>query len=518
MKYALIIGNNQYTSDPSLAQLRTPVADSHALRDVLLDKSIGQFDDVSLLVNGTGVDIRLSISSFLDEKKPDDLVLVYFSGHGIKNARGQLYLATRDTKLKFLEATAIEDRFVKDALDRCRSKRQILILDCCYSGAFARGTKGSTKVINSNTFNSNGFGRVVLTSSNATEFAFEGAQVLKQTDFSLFTHYLLQGLETGGADLDKDGEITLDEWYDYVVDQVALETPNQRPEKFVDRQYGKLVIAKNPFSNKSAVQLVPESMISAINSDNPTLVKAGFKEIEKLILSTNESEALAARSFCNTLAHNSKPKVASSAKKLVKKYQYFVPVSPRILMLSFDPMVDEQLTLLSQKAHWTGSDVLAEKFIHELETASFGLVKPRIEQKISVNEFPMKIDGFRYNVTTYVDVVSRRIPAHSPDEVNYHHILNEYDIVNKINNNIIDEVWIFGFPYSGFYGSVMIGPKAFWCNSEPIVNIPQCKRRFIIMGFSMERGVGEMLHSYGFRADSILERVYKNFPIEDNML
>ena len=91
MKYALIIGNNKY-DDQKLAQLKTPAADSQALAKVLDDKTIGSFDEVTSLINQTETRARRAISAFLANKKPGDLVLLYFSGHGILDDRGGLNL------------------------------------------------------------------------------------------------------------------------------------------------------------------------------------------------------------------------------------------------------------------------------------------------------------------------------------------------------------------------------------------------------------------------------------------
>ena len=41
----------------------------------------------------------------------------------------------------------------------------------------------------------------------------------------------------------------------------------------------------------------------------------------------------------------------------------------------------------------------------------------------------------------------------------------------------------------------MGGPDAFWCNAPPLKNTEAARRRFVIMGFSYERGVGETLSS-----------------------
>src|SRR5215211_8747812 len=152
MKFALIIGNNKY-DDAKLAQLKTPAADSKALANILKDQTIGSFDEVASLINQTEAQARRSISAFLANKKPDDLVLLYFSGHGVLDDRGRLYLAFKDTQIDLLKATSIPSSFLADEMDSCRSKRQILILDCCHSGAFARGSKaGAEKAVNETTF------------------------------------------------------------------------------------------------------------------------------------------------------------------------------------------------------------------------------------------------------------------------------------------------------------------------------------------------------------------------------
>lgn len=249
MKYALIIGNSKY-NDPKLSQLKTPQSDAQALARVLNSKRIGGFDEVVLLNNQTDAQIRRAISAFLANKQPDDLVLLYFSGHGVLDGRGNLFLALKNTDVGALNATAISSSFLSYEMDNCRSRRQILILDCCHSGAFARGAKkGEQKAVTESTFEGSGAGRVVLTASDATQFAFEGDQVIPQaeTKFSVFTHFLLEGLKTGSADRNKDGKISLDEWYDYCYAGVTAETPGQVPHKWSYHQQGEIIIAQNPF-------------------------------------------------------------------------------------------------------------------------------------------------------------------------------------------------------------------------------------------------------------------------------
>jgi hypothetical protein len=286
MKYALLIGNNEY-SDKKLAQLKTPEADAHALAKVLRAKKIGNFDEVALLVNQTEAKSRRAISAFLSNKKPDDLVLLYFSGHGVLDGRGSLFLALKDTQTESLNATAISSSFISYEMDNCRSKRQILILDCCNSGAFARGTKGEQKAVTESTFEGSGSGRVVLTASDSTQFAFEGDQVIKQSELSLFTHFLLEGLKTGEADRNNDGKVSLDEWYDYSYSKVTASTPQQIPHKWSYNQQGDLVIAQNPFVKSGSAAIISSPLRTMLDQ------KQYEYRQHKLLLNSKELEIIA---------------------------------------------------------------------------------------------------------------------------------------------------------------------------------------------------------------------------------
>src|SRR5687768_9355928 len=230
-KLALVIANTEYT-DPGLAQLIAPGQDAKELVRVLDSRDLCAFDDVIILINETASRVNETVDYFFSERKPDDLLLLYFSGHGVRDEYGSLYLAVKNTNRARLRSTAIKSDFIREAMDQSRSKRQVLILDCCNSGAFAQGTKAETggSVGTASAFEGTGYGRVVLTASDSTQFAWEGDKVIGETDNSLFTHFLVKGLE-GDADEDGDGRITVDELYDYAYEQIINITPQQTPGK-----------------------------------------------------------------------------------------------------------------------------------------------------------------------------------------------------------------------------------------------------------------------------------------------
>lgn len=238
-KYALVIGNSEYI-DPGLSQLAAPGKDAQEFARVLKDQDICAFDDVLILTNEPAHVVREKIDEFFDQRKSDDLLVLYFSGHGIRDEQGALYLAVQNTNRARLRSTAIKSDFVREAMDQSNCKRQVLILDCCNSGAFAHGTKSADNSMGTaSAFKGNSFGRVVLTASDAAQYAWEGDRFIGETENSLFTHYLVKGLE-GAADRNKDGDITVDDLYEYAYEQIVAQTPKQTPSKWSYRQQGEI--------------------------------------------------------------------------------------------------------------------------------------------------------------------------------------------------------------------------------------------------------------------------------------
>jgi len=243
-RFALLIANGEYTR---LRPLETSARDVEGLRRVLADPVIGGFEVLEPLVNRPDGAVRTAIAHFFKEKKRDDLLVVYFSGHGVVDVDGSLYLAFKDTDTELPSGTGLEARFITQEMDKRGLKRVVLILDCCYSGAIGRGMKGAEMPDLGAMFNS-GYGRIVLTASNAVEEAWDGSQVLDETGYSLFTHYLIEGLETGAAGGTSEW-ITVDDLYKYASDKVT-QTPKptpQTPQKWGMPQEGPpIIIARNP--------------------------------------------------------------------------------------------------------------------------------------------------------------------------------------------------------------------------------------------------------------------------------
>ena len=318
-KFALIIGNTEY-SDPKLEQLSAPGRDAEEFARVLKSPEVCAFDEVNILLNQPEFIVSEAIDGFFDERKPDDLLLLYFSGHGVRDELGALYLAVQNTNRFRLRSTAIKSDFIRDAMDQCRSRRQVLILDCCNSGAFAQGTKAAMGVsIGTAPAFQGGYGRVILTASDSTQFAWEGDKIIGETDNSLFTHFLVEGLE-GEADLDGDGRITVDELYDYAYEMVKLATPKQTPSKFSSQQKGEIVLRHNIHIEDIKPMPLPNELIDEIEDTRPYVREAAVQKLDKIVKGKNISLARSAREALEKIAidENTTRRVAQMATQVLE--------------------------------------------------------------------------------------------------------------------------------------------------------------------------------------------------------
>ncbi len=185
------------------------------------------------------------------------------------------------------------------------------------------------------------------------------------------------------------------------------------------------------------------------------------------------------------------------------------PLNPRVVMIVYNPVVEMRTERrLIESMGWNDPDALATAYVADIKECTGGLVNYQIVQRIEVNEIPVKLDGFRYTPQDYVETMRSGGGFHDPDAVDYVEILANWDLLARAASNEFDEVWLFGGPFFGFSESAMAGARGFFVNGGPIANTDECPRRFVIMGFNYERGVGEMLEDLGHRCEFTLARVF----------
>jgi pSer/pThr/pTyr-binding forkhead associated (FHA) protein len=309
---ALIVATGDYT-DPGLKRLRAPGSNAEALAAVLREPVIGGFE-VLALVNKPAHEVNLAVEEFFADCQTDDLLLVYLSGHAVKDEHGELYFATADTRLRRLGATAVAAEFVNRRMDRSHSRRAVLLLDCTYVSAFDRGMTARVGEGVGIEAQFGGRGRVVITASSTMEYAFEGDQPADTRELapSVFTSALVEGLQTGDADRDQDGLVTLDELYDYVYDKVRAATPGQTPGKWAFGVQGELVIARRSRPVATPAPLLPE-LQEAIDSPLASVRATAVQELARVLHGTDAGRALAARLALERLTNDDSRTVAAAA-------------------------------------------------------------------------------------------------------------------------------------------------------------------------------------------------------------
>jgi hypothetical protein len=328
-RFALIIATATHT-DSRLRELPAPVQDAKDLAAVLGDPAIGGFS-VTSVVDQTAQMVRTSMDDFLSGRSTRDLVLVYLSCHGLLDPYRRLFFAATDTRKDRLQSTGVEAAWILDLLEHCRARRQILILDSCFSGAFAHGAKGDTDVRLQDRFAGQGRGRVVLTASTATEYSFEGTPTQEApVPPSVFTAALVEGMLTGNADLDHDGYITVDDVYSYTFDRVQAAGAAQTPQRWFYGAEGQIVLARNASGRSANNDPLPESLRKSLKSPFMDTRITAIDELRVWARGGDLTRVVTARHYLRQIADSDIPPVAGVARDVL---EYGVPYDSGAIQL-----------------------------------------------------------------------------------------------------------------------------------------------------------------------------------------
>jgi hypothetical protein len=143
---ALVIGNSQYTHLPSLAN---PGRDAQLIHRVLSATSFS----VTMREDLNSNDLKATLSAFCNSLSPDDVAVVYYSGHGFQfNDESRLLPVDYDPqKVKFdyeINDNTLSLEDILGALGKAQAKPKIVILDACrdllpFIPANRRGTEAA---------------------------------------------------------------------------------------------------------------------------------------------------------------------------------------------------------------------------------------------------------------------------------------------------------------------------------------------------------------------------------------
>lgn len=226
---ALLVGVASYAHAPPLPE--SVLNDARDLAALLQSPARGGYLDtnVELLLeqHATAERFRVGLRRLADEAGPDDTVIVFFSGHGFRQANGDrhdAYLLPIDYDPGDLARTALSATELTRLLAAIRAKRLVVLLDACHAAATAQLKTGEATAsfksgLDDKTYQAlgRGVGRVVIASSRADE----PSCVLHGMKNSLFTAYLLEALGGAAASDDEDFVRILDVFH-HISENVPL--------------------------------------------------------------------------------------------------------------------------------------------------------------------------------------------------------------------------------------------------------------------------------------------------------
>jgi|TARA_Y100000310_G_scaffold309670_1_gene354024 hypothetical protein len=237
-KWAVVIGISDYLNDSmGITDLDYADDDALAFRDFLLSSKGGSFStsQISVLVNeqATAQNIRTAFFNFLAKSQPEDLVIIFFAGHGSPDPVNpdNHYLLAYDTDPSNMGGTAVPMWDLRNVLDfTIKAKTAIVFADACHSGS---AVQSSVKAYQSELNFVNKYleslaregGRMVVTAAQADEFSFEDSKW--GGGHGIFTHTLLTGLK-GDADYDGNGTVTVAEALDYIEKTIPKQTEDRQ--------------------------------------------------------------------------------------------------------------------------------------------------------------------------------------------------------------------------------------------------------------------------------------------------
>src|SRR5262249_29875912 len=287
---------------PEFRQLESPTKDAETLRRVLANPALGAFKCETLL-NRDAATIRSVAYDFFASAQPEDFLLFHFSGHGRKDASGRLYLCTIDTDPMRVPPTSFHAEELKTWVDDSEARQIVLILDSCFAGAFGdlrqRGSKS----------------RIALLSAGATEYAHEGEGSLDYATSSSFAAAFFQGIETGQADNDLNGLISVREAFDYASASMRRQGVAQVPQMRA-AGVGDLILARAPERPED----IPKDIDALLRNRIPQARELAVEQLRGWLSSGERNKIRVAEPVLRALRNDPDERVAQRAGRALLAY------------------------------------------------------------------------------------------------------------------------------------------------------------------------------------------------------
>ncbi len=268
--YALLIGVDDF-EDPAINDLEYSEADAHQVAETLVEIGAVSADHIMHFGGSAGDGKQLAtrrnvltaLAYFADALKPEDILIFYYSGHGVTDPEGRQCLLAQNTPLAIAFDEGIPLERLYYYLDSCQAQRQVVVLDMCHAGGAerVRGVGGVSSEASNLMEGLHGFaqgleGRIVFAATGAGGVSYES----DEHGLGVFTHYLVAGLRGAAASTRKPEDVTMYDLSVYVQESVrkwcfdAMRVPAQEPDVRLEKTVGEMVLARHPRRQKQDVE------------------------------------------------------------------------------------------------------------------------------------------------------------------------------------------------------------------------------------------------------------------------
>jgi hypothetical protein len=259
--YLITIGVSQYQNTSyNLEYAAKDAEDVKTLFEKGKNKIFGKINTTQILNKDATVKNILKIKKELEKTNVDDVVILFFAGHGVLDPDMNYFLATTEINMDNLAGSALRYDYLEGLFDGIPARKKVIIIDACHSGEVdkeeefteveteddqsffvtrdvrsASALESRLKITTQNSFElmklmfadiRRGTGSTVISSAGGGEYAYETGEAKN----GIFTYVLKNGLSSKKADLNKDGEIMISELRDYVSGMVSrLTKGSQNP-------------------------------------------------------------------------------------------------------------------------------------------------------------------------------------------------------------------------------------------------------------------------------------------------
>ena len=311
----VLVGTPAYRDEelPDVPQVSANLADLGA---VFTDPQLGGFPEQHCVTVPAKASMD-EVGAILEQaaEQAEDLLLLYYAGHGILSGIGELYLSLYHTRFRSPTYSALRFETVRGTFLDSRAANRVVIIDSCFSGRAIGPALGPNQQAVLEQLEINGTYTLASAPPNRPAFVLPGEA------HTAFTGRLLTLLREGSKN--SGGLLSLGEIYRHLYARLradGLPLPQARGTATADL----LGLVSNRYSATAqdtvAPVALPEELRAGLDSRYPQVRAAAVEVLAGWLADADPGRVLAARSVLEEIAERDVPLVARVARDLAQRH------------------------------------------------------------------------------------------------------------------------------------------------------------------------------------------------------